>query len=355
MAATRLSYTVRFLCPAFLGNVEQNGQWRTPPFKALLRQWWRVAYAADKAFNVDVRAMRDAEGKLFGAAADRESNRSRLRLRLDRWDPGILKTWESQPTMGVLHPEVSRKVGSDLYLGYGPLTYDKVKKSAILKANAAIQAGETAGLRIALTPAISGAESERISSAIGLMSMYGTLGGRSRNGWGSFVLTPRDGTPSLSSPNVTVQRSWRDALGLDWPHAIGRDERGALIWETEDVFQDWKTAMKRLAEIKIGLRTQFKFPAESPPHRHPLDRHWLSYPITKHGTKSWGNNARLPNSLRFKLRFDRRDPAKLHAAIFHVPCLPPPEFIPKREQIISVWNRVHEFLDHGQRLLRIAV
>jgi CRISPR-associated protein Cmr1 len=34
------TYTVRFVTPAFLGNVEQQGQWRTPPFKALLRQWW---------------------------------------------------------------------------------------------------------------------------------------------------------------------------------------------------------------------------------------------------------------------------------------------------------------------------
>ena len=37
------TYTLRFLTPAFLGNADQNGQWRTPPIKALLRQWWRVA------------------------------------------------------------------------------------------------------------------------------------------------------------------------------------------------------------------------------------------------------------------------------------------------------------------------
>lgn len=43
MPITTLSYTVRFTTPAFLGNAEQAGQWRTPPFKALLRQWWRCA------------------------------------------------------------------------------------------------------------------------------------------------------------------------------------------------------------------------------------------------------------------------------------------------------------------------
>ena len=35
--ATR-TFQVKFLTPAFLGNAEQDGQWRTPPFKALLRQ-----------------------------------------------------------------------------------------------------------------------------------------------------------------------------------------------------------------------------------------------------------------------------------------------------------------------------
>jgi CRISPR-associated protein Cmr1 len=34
------TYIVRFVTPAFLGNVEQQGQWRTPPFKALRKQRW---------------------------------------------------------------------------------------------------------------------------------------------------------------------------------------------------------------------------------------------------------------------------------------------------------------------------
>jgi CRISPR-associated protein Cmr1 len=360
MTTTRLSYTVRFLCPAFLGNAEQSGQWRTPPFKALLRQWWRVVYAADNAFKVDATVMRKAEGELFGAAADRESNRSRVRLRLDRWDAGSLKTWQSQASMSVRHPEVGhngQRVGSDLYLGYGPLNYDKTKKATVLKAYAAIQAGETAVLRIGLASNVSKAESDRITKAISLMNLYATLGGRSRNGWGSFMLDAMDETPAPSSPNRSVQRSWRDALDRDWPHAIGTDQGRALIWRTNEVFPDWKVAMKRLAEIKIGLRTQFKFPGESPPHRQPLDRHWLSYPITKHGTTAWANNARLPNSLRFKLRSDAPNSTKVRGVIFHVPCFPPPEFNASRyrRDIESVWQQVHAFLDNPeQKLLRIT-
>jgi CRISPR-associated protein Cmr1 len=353
MKVVQLSYTVRFLCPAFLGNAEQSGQWRTPPFKALLRQWWRMAYAADHQFSVNVGRMRDLEGQLFGAAADAaSSNRSRMRIRLDRWDLGSLKGW--QPTGTVRHPEVGangQNISSDLYLGYGPL---KFERGTVLKANAAIQAGEGATLRLALTREAGDEQSARVPKVLALTNLYGTLGGRSRNGWGSFVLEPLDGTPALPlSVDASLLRPWRQALGVDWPHAIGRDEKGGLIWQTTEGFPDWKAAMRRLAEIKIGLRTQFKFVDERPPHSAPNERHWLSYPVTNHRVRDWGDK-RLPNSLRFKMRRDGGDPARLRGIIFHVPCLPPHDFNPSRAAIVQVWERVHEFLDNpAQKLSRI--
>jgi CRISPR-associated protein Cmr1 len=365
MPGTVLSYTVRFLCPAFLGNADQSGQWRSPPFKALLRQWWRVAYAADHGFPAQTSAMRVAEGKLFGVAADAgNSSKSQVRLRLDRWDQGTLKSWE--PLARVKHPEVGNglPVGSDLYLGYGPLSYDKTKKATILKlnpvthkSNAAIQAGAAAALRIALTSRVTKEECERIAKAIGLMHLYGAAGGRSRNGWGSFVLQPLDGTPAPSSLDASMLRSWRQALALGWPHAIGRDGLNGppLIWQTEEVFPDWKSAMRRLAQIKIGLRTQFTFPAESPPH----PRHWLSYPVTNRPVSAWDERQpplRLPNSLRLRLRPVSTDLTSVRGIIFHVPCLPPSAFQPDRPAIQGVWERVHRFLDdkREQRLERIG-
>jgi CRISPR-associated protein Cmr1 len=372
MRAIQLSYTVRFLNPAFLGNAEQSGQWRTPPFKALLRQWWRVAYAADHRFAVNIGNMSTEEGRLFGvAAAAGSSNKSRVRIRLDRWDPGRLRAW--QPTGTVRHPEVQvrregkvlgigQDVGSDLYLGYGPLTFQRgigtTLKTSATKTNAAIQPGETAVLRIALASDVLSGEPERITKSLALIHLYGTLGGRSRNGWGSFVLEALEGSPALPlSPDASVQRSWRQALELDWPHAIGEDQKGALIWQTSEGFTDWKPAMRRLAGIKIGLRTQFKFTHGV---RTPQDRHWLSYPVTHHEVDAWDRDRRplpslrLPNSLRFKLRRDSGDAGRLRGIIFHVPCLPPSDFKPNSGAIVSVWQRVHEFLDDpAQKLSRI--
>jgi CRISPR-associated protein Cmr1 len=359
-------YAVQFATPAFLGNAEQNGQWRTPPFKALLRQWWRVAYAADRRFDVPVDEMRREEGRLFGVAADgREgSSRSLVRLRLDRWDLGKQRDWRGLDSERVVHPEVTDRdgrptpVGAHLYLGYGPLIF--ADRQTALKARAAIQAGESASLSLAFPtehadPGLNrllGDNAPRIEHALGLMDRYGVLGGRSRNGWGSFSLSfvaPGDGGEDLSVGDVV--RPWRDALALDWPHAIGRDEQGPLVWKTENVFQDWKPLMRRLAEIKIGLRTQFRFNSGRNA-AHPEERHWLSYPVTNHSVRPWGNNARLPNSLRFKVRPD--PDGKLRGLIFHCPCSPPAQFHPDRRVIEAVWQRVHAFLDHPSQDLRRA-
>ena len=346
-----LRYSLQFLTPAFMGNAEQNAQWRTPPIKALLRQWWRVAYAAENNFAVRVDEMRKAEGLLFGVASDEKhgSRKSQVRIRLDRWDVGKLKKSDWPQDSGVPHPEVKNRtgqivnVGSALYLGYGALEFSN---GTTLKNNAAIQAEETAQLSIAVPYA----HAPIIKHALWLMDRYGTLGGRSRNGWGSFALLPSPPAGEGHEEKGRVLHPWRDCLHLDWPHAIGEDENGALIWQTA-AHDDWKSLMRALAALKIGLRTQFHFTTgrDAPA---PEARHWLSYPVTNHSVKPWGNNARLPNTLRFKAR--KTADGRLVGVIFHVPHLPPAAFNPNGNAIASVWHKVYTHLDTpAQNLTRI--
>lgn len=348
MSMRELTYQVSFNTPAFLGNAEQQAQWRTPPFKALLRQWWRVAYAANNNFRIDVAAMRNAEGRLFGHAwleNDRDAHgdkvaarKSLVRLRLGQWSIGKLKNWEGgDPT--VPHKNVPKPVGSQLYMGYGPLVFCK---GTALKANAAIQSGEQTTFALACPLE----DAALIEQSLVLIDHFGTVGGRSRNGWGSFSLKPQN---EVVASAVTIPlRDWKECLGLDWPHAIGKDNKGALIWQTQP-HADWKALMKELAVVKIQLRTNFVFTTGRNAPRTE-GRHWLSYPVTNHSVQAWGGNARLPNSLRFKVR--PTPDGKLIGVIFHMPCLPPPAFNPDRAAIESVWQKVHASLDGQAALTR---
>lgn len=349
-----LDYRITFHTPAFLGNAEQDGQWRTPPFKALLRQWWRVAYAAQHAASFTVDRMRAEEGELFGVASDQRgsSRKSAIRLRLDRWDAGLQHNWAGLDASKVEHPDVKNKagkpiaVGPQLYLGYGPLEFKK--GNTALKNNAAIQAGESATLSLACPEAAA----PLLETAISLIDGYGAIGGRSRNGWGSVSLSAADNDLplELAALPTTVQRPWRHALEYDWPHAIGADQNGPLIWQTTQSFQDWKGVIRQLAELKIGLRTQFLFHSGNGTPR-PEDRHWLSYPVTHHSVGPWGNQARLPNSLRFKVRAE--PDGTVRGLIVHVPCLPPNEpFRPNRRAVEAVWSQVHAYLDQAPSLTR---
>ena len=344
------AFTIILNTPAFLGNAEQKGGWRTPPIKALLREWWRIAAARDAIYRHAV--LREQEGVLFGNAwleppADKKSRfcQSKVRLALAHWNEGK-PGWEHND-LTVNHPEVKFAVGSQLYLGYGPLAYEK-GAGLKLKRNAALQAGGENTLKIAWPD-----EEDQIPKVLQLIDWFGTFGGRSRNGWGSLSL----GLEPLTESHPTLQtvlHPLADCLKLDWPHAIGQDKQGVLIWESKETFADWKEAMRFLAKTKIGFRTQkaIEFGQVPTPHRQPLGRHILAYPVTNHRVteRGWGGDGRLANQLRFKLFRDTEN--QLRARIYHTPHACP---LPAGQiNQLAVWQKIHGWLDQQAPLTRLG-
>ena len=304
MKQVRLEYQVRFLTPAFLGNAEQDGQWRTPPFKALLRQWWRVVYAADQGFDVAVDRMREEEGRLFGRVYSAEPKQSQVRLRLSDWATRQHHTFD-------------KPLNEQTYLGYGRV--DKKHK--------AIDAKENECRKLLIS--VPNNEAPSIEQSMELISAYGTIGGRSRNGWGSLRIEACE----RSCPPIGLrkyQRPWEDALKVDWPHVLGASERGALIWKTSSC-SSWEQAMKQLGKIRKELRGSFS----------KKDRIWLAD----------AGNKRLPNSLRFKVR---QDDGGKYGVIFHMPCLPIQKYEPDIGALRKIWAKAHKFLDEYSFMQRIA-
>lgn len=308
---------VTFLTPAFLGNAHQDGQWRTPPFKALLRQWWRVAWAARNNFSFDIDVMRKKEGELFGnAASNGESSKSKVLLRLEAWSGGDLTSARWSQEIQRLH---GRARGSNnrsgakafdpmLYAGYGLL---KSASKMDEKRASAIKPEQSNSLRIAL-PDSDKAECKDIEMALSLMHLYGALGGRSRNGWGSIELT---GIEAANHPDVL--RDWRKALGEYWPHAIGKDESGdPLVWKTKQSFENWKDLMENFGKIRKEIRKVIKAPRD---------------------------NKRLPNTIRFKARRQGNPGNLLKGMIFHMPCRPTEDSAKTPSE--RDWKKIHDELD----------
>ncbi|WP_163139611.1 RAMP superfamily CRISPR-associated protein [Arhodomonas sp. KWT] len=324
MSMEQRQHTITFLTPAFLGDARQNAAWRTPPFKAELRRWWRMAIASH---GHDLATVRRLEGELFGDAAGNSGKRSALRLRLNAWKRHTEPDWHLAVDRNQLR--MASGLSAAGYLGFGRA--ETQRKETDRKTDPAIPAGESATLRMAW-PA--GDDNDALEQALGLMHRFGTVGGRNRNGWGSYEIE--------SPPKIHLDRylvDWRDAVNNhDWTIGVGRDKAGPLVWQTRPQ-RSWEGAIRVLAEVRKALCGEAKQQG-----RRPL----LSYPVTKGNRPDWDKlSARIPNSLRFKVIKGEKG---LHGQIAHVPCGPADflrqKFTAQEEaRFPDLWEACHELLD----------
>jgi len=342
----QLELKVSFTTPAFLGNAQQQGQWRTPPFKALLRQWWRVVWwNQNRQSAPTISQMRIAEEELFGSAAgDGGGGKSRLRLRLDHWKNGTLKQWEQSG-----FSRIDDQVRADVYLGFGPVR-PASKKNNILEPSLAhfpaLASTETATLRIHCSPRCSDLQFDQVIEAIRLAAQFGTLGSRSHNGWGSLTIQSKTVdflAIDLSGYSTSLDRCFRQ----DWPHAIGKDETGLLIWKKP--LEDWKQAVNLFA----SLRKQSRKAVKGIQGDGMKGSYLLGYPLTKSTARMWISNARFADQLRFKLGVSDDG---LMATIIHLPCAVPGSLWVANSELARswvknnqchVWKAVHHMLDNS--------
>ncbi len=376
----RLSYQLRFNTPAFLGNAEQSGQWRTPPFKALLRQWWRVLKAKD--YNYKHLDLRQHEGDLFGNAwlegedAQPLHRKSRVTLRLSQWDDGKL-TSQAWPGGAMESVTTTRdgtgRVRGDVYLGFGPvLPPSRRENRTSITIRGAIGTDESSVLELLpeRLPGVRPTERDMndVSDAIQLMAWFGTVGSRSRNGWGSVSFNAEAGTQAVSPlPGITdvllarIRRDWSACLELDWPHALGFRGNQPLIWVSQP-YPDWRKAMGCLANVRVEVRRVAK--SFVGPHRvggihllgYPAGDKWTLRELSKGQPNRENQEGRLATQLRFKVV---RTEKGLVGMVFHMPHRFPDELMNRlkpdqqawiRQHEREVWKNIHQALDRNSRL-----
>lgn len=252
----QIACKVKFITPAFLGNAEQVGQWRTPPFKALLRQWWRAAYAAEKQFDFDIQQMRQAEGQLFGHAwlendKDKSGNKvaarkSEIRLRLKPIRQE--SAWEKGSQQGV-NPLAKNIQTSYAWFGIsnrGPGLADK----------AGVAANNAESQKI-LNLSVPDEQENVFIEIIKLINFTGSMGSRRLGGWGSLQMALLNEQPlSLNLQKYIL--ALESCLEHDWSLAIAKDDNGPMVWQSKDSFSSWSEAMGFIAARRKEVRQALK-------------------------------------------------------------------------------------------------
>ena len=319
----RLDVQCEIITPMFLGNANQDAELRSAPFKGLLRYWWRVAQGRQYA---DYEGLLKAENRIFGSADDK-GGKSRVTLSVE--PVSDLKT--TQKGFGfiedVRHPECEKTNGKT-----NPLNY-LAGMGLIHYRNGVLHSYFPAGGKFRLKITATNDAAADVTSALSLFAKFAAAGSRSRNAWGCLEMT---GVPSCTHEPV----EWQNALDVDYPHCLGRDEKGALLWRTRGTQEDWRHCMRELAEIYIQVRTRLDVVNGTPP-----DRHLLGYPVTNHTVMKnhWGNQGRHSSALRLLVR---KEGNGCRGYFLHIPHAFSKQMWPDdRKRQINIWKRVHKELD----------
>lgn len=365
-----LSYQLSFNTPAFLGNADQVAQWRTPPIKALIRQWWRVVQKART--TADTERMRRAEGMQFGnawlsdSAGRTQHRKSDLLIRLSDHSVGSLSTeaWQ-QLQFDTVKTSGEASLRADVYSGYGPVMAEKASngRRVVLIARGAIDVGNAVQLRFGMKEPMAD-----LPDTLRLIHWFGTTGSRARNGWGSLRFEPdNDVTRELGLGDALqlakrYSRPWRDCLQLDWPHAIGIDDGQPLVWISEELEQ-WRAAIGRLARIRVAVRLAAKRIRDTNSTAGAI--HYLGYPAGTGNKNPWNlplrdrsaKEPRLASPLRFKVV---RSGSRVRVLVFHMPSRLPDEaflrvigrteaaWLADERNWLHAWQEIHRMLDQDQ-------
>lgn len=319
-----LEYNIRFITPAFLGNAEQSGQWRTPPFKALLRQWWRVVYAAKNNFQVDLKAMRHEEGLLFGHAGLEDdfilgkavtARKSKLRLRLENSQE--VAAWTVGTQQGV--EPLSQSLDTS-YAWFG-----LIKRGNNLPNRSAMKPNVNESIRF-LKMAMPDESVSEMNEIIKLINAFGLLGSRSRGGWGALQI---DGMSAFKGEELLCYaQNIYSCLQNDWAMSLAKDENGLCIWESKNTFDSWDKAMRFIAIQRKQVRANLK-----------NDKDDLRAAL------GFASNGRMPSPLRWKVL--AHEPKKLCVRAFALPHKIPEEGGKSLSlnKLVDAWNRVIQTLD----------
>lgn len=336
----------------FLGNAHQEAELRSAPFKALFRYWWRVTQHGLSADD-----LRKQEGKIFGVAGeDKGSGKSLFSIAAIGKSHSFAVTDPFPRVETVNHPELNNNfqdINPLLYLAGIGLVRPKGKKLSIK--HSYFPAGTGFEIEVCF-PQNKIVEMEKI---LALVKAFGTIGGRSRNGWGSFQVLSIESKPAAKEEFEDVQklanllemqtRQWTDGLQSDFPNCLGKNSNGPLLWKKAGPKGTWTEAMRDLADAYIGLRarTVDSIPKLDPDRKDsPSERHLLGFPLQNHPAnraRNWGNSGRHASPLRFVVH---QINGKFQGFILHLPHRHSDDMpFPNGFKQQAVWEKVHNKLD----------
>ncbi len=258
----KITFDIETITPMFLAGADQNkAELRAASIKGLLRFWWRALQA-----EPDLGRLRKKESEIFGCS-DEKIGGSSFSMRVLYEKPPIA-TKEKLPKRNIMVTSKGKTFPINIleYLAYGTFIREY------------FPAGTTK-FRLSLSSKKSSID--EILRAFLVFWMFGGIGSRSRNGFGSFHVNNYKET--LSSVGMTdypnlIQKITKKTPPQSYPSFVA----GTKLFKTKASFETWDKALAEVGKIYRGIRSgEFKVNNKSFEAKHYLydKRQYIGAPI----------------------------------------------------------------------------
>jgi CRISPR-associated protein Cmr1 len=250
-----ITFECETITPMFLGGADgRTPELRPPSIKGLMRFWWRAMNA-----HLSLEDLKEEEAKIFGGSGEKEG-RSKVTIRVYPFNLSTSK--DDFPS----HPVQVKnfKINILEYLAYGTYEYERGRGNIFIRDYII----PDQKFSISIT-----APNERKSEIINvfqILSTFGGLGSRARNGFGSFRLLSIDGIQSNKYYNVQ-----RKNYTSDLPN-YSAFSQNMQLWKTKENYDSWDNALAELGRTYREARTKIE-------QKHSYEkRQYISAPIIVH-------------------------------------------------------------------------
>ncbi|NHM27874.1 type III-B CRISPR module RAMP protein Cmr1 [Desulfofundulus sp. TPOSR] len=258
-----LCLTIRVLTPMFLAGADgKTAELRAASIKGMLRFWWRAQNG-----SMSLEKLKKKEGEIFGTAGEGDGRKSRFSLAVE--ETGVKVTQDPLP----LHKEiVTRSNGRSFpvnlleYLAYGTYEWDRAQKRNIL-VRQYIAPDSTFRLVVRLwDEGKNGKIPGELVKALRAFCLFGTLGTKARNGYGSFKVEKVEGPEKMKqelAAMVPGREIMENLCTFDGLPSFSAFCKGAGLFRTKSTYKSWDGCLAELArayrEARLSLEKRHEY------------------------------------------------------------------------------------------------